>query len=220
MGAAEPPLGMAGFQAPMSGRSRALNDSCQPVKGPVPYRRSIPLVEPRTLAARQVSFRRETPRVTGRLRSGRAIEIGLGVTLALASGCTPIATQRFSEYDQAVSRYQAQSDEAIDQVQRVARAGFTSSSPLSEQLTFDQVVLTWESEGDPTQPQADAKPLHVQLRELRRGVSSLNDGLTEYAGMLAALAGSVLAHSSSGIPTPADVRAPQVPWPATPRAAA
>jgi hypothetical protein len=102
-------------------------------------------------------------------------------------GCASVDPKPFEKFYASVSEFQSGTDEALELVRGLAKAGFSKPSPLSGKITFDSVVLTFDE--DPTRPVMDAAPLFAQLRKLRRGAFALNAALTEYTQFLALLAG-------------------------------
>ena len=96
------------------------------------------------------------------------------ITLALTTfGCSSAPRpQPFADFHQSLAELSASSDQALSDAQSLAKGSFRSGAPLTEEFRFDELVLTWEEGGDPTQPTQEKLPLYAMLREMRRGVRS------------------------------------------------
>jgi len=110
----------------------------------------------------------------------------LGLGLAIY-GCASVDPQPFESFHESVAALQVGADEALAAAQTMAAAGFAQSSPFDETLTFEQLVLTWEPDGDPTRPTQAVTPLHSTLRDLRRGTFDLNQAVAGYSRYLSLL---------------------------------
>jgi hypothetical protein len=108
----------------------------------------------------------------------------------LAWACaTEIAPGPYDSFRRSTLEFQTGSDGALAEVAKLAEVGFATPSAIDAPLRFEDVVLTWEEDGDPTQPSQDKVPLYEQAQELRRGTYSLNAGVVDYATVLSQLAG-------------------------------
>lgn len=113
---------------------------------------------------------------------------GLVVLASGLLGCATVEPGPFEGFYRSSAELQARSDEVLEQVRALAESGFRTPSPLDDGLQLSDVILTWDEQGDPTQPYVAAQPLHSLLRDLRRGALSLNSGIVEYARLLSSLA--------------------------------
>ena len=109
--------------------------------------------------------------------------------LVASVACASVDPKPFERFHESAAAFQASSDAAYKTVYGLAAEGFKMPSPFHDDVAFDQLVLTWEENGDPTRPTQEDKPLHSMIRDDRRGSYDLNGAYAEYARYLAILAG-------------------------------
>lgn len=126
------------------------------------------------------------------MRIDRSSMLGIGALAAflVGQGCAAVVDPRpFERLHETAAAFRDGTDETLGAVYDLAAEGFTTPSPFGEEVTFDQLVLTWEEGGDPTRPRQEAEPLHVMIRDMRRGTDELNVAISEYTRFLLLLAG-------------------------------
>lgn len=121
----------------------------------------------------------------------RHVAASAGVPLLIilgVAGCQTVDPAPFQQLNESAAAFEQGADDALGAVYQRAEENFAAGSPFGTDPTLDQLLLVWEPGGDATRPTQEVQPLHAMLRDLRRGVSYLNEALATYASYLAKLA--------------------------------